>query len=173
MMDAEVSKNLEAQMQAKLEKEERITRQQEEETNISLIKSWDNTQAMIDADYEKKYFEKLRAEKIRKLVKGSEKEAEGSDKEVEGSEKSEEGSSERVTWKIKQEDAKRQRLEEENESADLKRCLEIVPEDDDDVAIEATPLSSKSQPLLITRSIKKGGKAISRSSEKMEILKII
>nr|GEW75853.1 uncharacterized mitochondrial protein AtMg00810-like [Tanacetum cinerariifolium] len=108
-----------------------------------------------------------------KLVKGSEKVAEGSDKEVEGSEKSEEGSSKRATWKIKQEDAKRQRLEEENESTDLKRCLEIVPEDDDDVAIEATPISSKSQPLLITRSTKKGGKAISRSSEKMEILKII
>nr|GEW33286.1 putative ribonuclease H-like domain-containing protein [Tanacetum cinerariifolium] len=34
--------------------------------------------------------------------------------------------------------------EEENESAKLKRCLEIIPEDDEDVTIEATPLSSKS-----------------------------
>nr|GEV25613.1 hypothetical protein [Tanacetum cinerariifolium] len=37
-------------------------------------------------------------------------------------------------------------LEKKNESAELKRCLEIIPEDDDDddVIIEATPLSSKS-----------------------------
>nr|GEV37534.1 hypothetical protein [Tanacetum cinerariifolium] len=32
----------------------------------------------------------------------------------------------------------------DDDTAELKRCLEIVPEDDDDVAIEATPLSSKS-----------------------------
>nr|GEZ14849.1 hypothetical protein [Tanacetum cinerariifolium] len=52
MMDAKVAKNLEAQMQAELEKEERLARLKEEETNIALIESWDNTQAMMDADYE-------------------------------------------------------------------------------------------------------------------------
>ncbi|GJY56080.1 putative ribonuclease H-like domain-containing protein, partial [Tanacetum coccineum] len=35
-----------------LEEEERLTRQKEEEANISLIESWDNTQAMMDADYQ-------------------------------------------------------------------------------------------------------------------------
>nr|GFC92625.1 hypothetical protein [Tanacetum cinerariifolium] len=52
MIDEEVAKNLEAEMQAELEKEERLARQKEEETNIALIKSWDNTQAMMDAYYE-------------------------------------------------------------------------------------------------------------------------
>nr|GEU95554.1 hypothetical protein [Tanacetum cinerariifolium] len=60
------------------------------------------------------------------------------------SKKAEEGSSKRARSSLEQEDAKRQRLEEENESKELKRCLEIVPEDDDDVIIKATPLSSKS-----------------------------
>nr|GEV44607.1 hypothetical protein [Tanacetum cinerariifolium] len=32
----------------------------------------------------------------------------------------------------------------DDDTEELKRCLEIVPEDDDDVAIEATPISSKS-----------------------------
>ncbi|GJW24648.1 hypothetical protein Tco_0038459 [Tanacetum coccineum] len=32
--------------------EERLTRQMEEEANIALIESWDNTQAMMDADYQ-------------------------------------------------------------------------------------------------------------------------
>nr|GEW44001.1 hypothetical protein [Tanacetum cinerariifolium] len=34
--------------------------------------------------------------------------------------------------------------ESDDDTAELKRCLEIVPEDDDDVAIKETPLSSKS-----------------------------
>nr|GEW71650.1 putative ribonuclease H-like domain-containing protein [Tanacetum cinerariifolium] len=52
MIDEEVARNLEAQMQAKLEEEKRLARQKEEETNIALIESWDNTQAMMDAYYE-------------------------------------------------------------------------------------------------------------------------
>ncbi|GKB59544.1 hypothetical protein Tco_0915730, partial [Tanacetum coccineum] len=31
---------------------ERLARQKEEEANIALIESWDNTQAMMDADFE-------------------------------------------------------------------------------------------------------------------------
>nr|GFA46330.1 hypothetical protein [Tanacetum cinerariifolium] len=52
MIDEEVARNLEAYMQAELEKEKRLVRQKEEEANIALIESWDNTQAMMDADYE-------------------------------------------------------------------------------------------------------------------------
>ncbi|GJU52621.1 hypothetical protein Tco_1226335, partial [Tanacetum coccineum] len=83
---------LEAQMQAEYEEEERIARQRKEEDNLI---SWDNTQAMMEADYElaqrlqaeehieltieerpelfvelmdkrKKHFVKLRAEEIRR-----------------------------------------------------------------------------------------------------------
>ncbi|GJT23532.1 hypothetical protein Tco_0893469 [Tanacetum coccineum] len=52
MYDQEVALNLQAQLQAELEEEERLTRQKEEESNIALIESWDNTQAMMDADYQ-------------------------------------------------------------------------------------------------------------------------
>ncbi|GJR01592.1 hypothetical protein Tco_0524576 [Tanacetum coccineum] len=41
-IDEEVARNLEAQLQA----------QNEEEANMALIESWDNTQAMIDADFQ-------------------------------------------------------------------------------------------------------------------------
>ncbi|GKA31488.1 hypothetical protein Tco_0717793 [Tanacetum coccineum] len=36
----------------KLIKEERLARQKEEEANIALLESWDNTQAMMEADFE-------------------------------------------------------------------------------------------------------------------------
>nr|GEU81504.1 hypothetical protein [Tanacetum cinerariifolium] len=58
--------------------------------------------------------------------------AKGSEKAVEGSEKAEKGSSKRVVSNLEQEDAKRQKIEEENESAELKRCMEVILEDDDD-----------------------------------------
>ncbi|GJV02385.1 hypothetical protein Tco_1335954 [Tanacetum coccineum] len=50
-IDEEVARNLKAQLQAELEEEERLSRQKEEEANIALIESWDNTQAMMDADF--------------------------------------------------------------------------------------------------------------------------
>nr|GEZ17073.1 putative reverse transcriptase domain-containing protein [Tanacetum cinerariifolium] len=72
-----------------------------------------------------------------------EEERHGSEKAAKGGAKVEEDSSKRAAGKLEQEDAKRQKIEEENEFAELKRCLEISP-DDDNVTIEATPLSSKS-----------------------------
>ncbi|GJY71166.1 hypothetical protein Tco_0474869 [Tanacetum coccineum] len=51
-LDEEMARNLKAHLQAKLIEEERLARQKEEEANIALIESWDNTQAMMDADFE-------------------------------------------------------------------------------------------------------------------------
>ncbi|GJY00419.1 hypothetical protein Tco_0357437 [Tanacetum coccineum] len=50
-IDEEVARNLKAQLQAELEEDERLSRQKEEEANIDLIESWDNTQAMMDDDF--------------------------------------------------------------------------------------------------------------------------
>nr|GEU54076.1 uncharacterized mitochondrial protein AtMg00810-like [Tanacetum cinerariifolium] len=157
-------------------------------TSKPKAKGIDNTQAMIDADYElaarlqeeegeeltikeksrlfvelmdkrKKYFARLRAKNIRKLVKGSEKAAEGSFK--------------RAGSNLEEEDAKKQMIEEENEYAELKRCLEIIPDDNNDVTIEATPLSSKSTTIVDYKIYKEERKSFSKSSEQMAILKII
>nr|GEY51900.1 hypothetical protein [Tanacetum cinerariifolium] len=65
--------------------------------------------------------------------------------------------SKRAGDEIEQESAKRQRLEKEDDTTELKRCLEIVPKDDDDVTIKATPLSSKS-PTIVDYKIYKEGK---------------
>nr|GEU56317.1 hypothetical protein [Tanacetum cinerariifolium] len=68
-----------------------------------------------------------------------------------------EGSSKRAGDELEQEDAKRQRIEEKNASTELKRCLEIVPDDEDDVTVESTPLSSK-YPTIIDYKIYKEGR---------------
>ncbi|GJT93069.1 hypothetical protein Tco_1081914 [Tanacetum coccineum] len=51
-LDEDLARNLQAQLEAKLIEEERLTRKKEEEANIALIESWDNTQPMMEADFE-------------------------------------------------------------------------------------------------------------------------
>ncbi|GJZ84429.1 hypothetical protein Tco_0649768, partial [Tanacetum coccineum] len=48
--DEELARQLEAEMQAEIEKEERIRRKKEEEANLALIELWENKQAMMEAD---------------------------------------------------------------------------------------------------------------------------
>ncbi|GKF29455.1 hypothetical protein Tco_0095797 [Tanacetum coccineum] len=52
MMDELMARDLAAQLQAEMEEEDRAARLKEEEDNIALIESWENTQAMMEADYE-------------------------------------------------------------------------------------------------------------------------
>nr|GEY12147.1 hypothetical protein [Tanacetum cinerariifolium] len=170
-----------------------------------MIDEEDNTQAMMDTDYElatrlqeeergeltikeksrlfvelmdkrKKHFARLRAEKIRskpptktqkwnqmctylknmKNYKHNQLKNK-SFKEIQMLFNNNMNSKRAAREKLEQEDAKRQWIEEENESAKLKRCLEIVPDDDDDVTIEATPLSSKS-PTIVDYKIYQDGR---------------
>ncbi|GJT81763.1 hypothetical protein Tco_1056105 [Tanacetum coccineum] len=68
-----------------------------------------------------------------------------------------ESSLKRAGEEPEQESSKKQKLEEEKESEELKKCLEIVPDDGDDVTIDATPLSTKS-PITVDYKIYKEGK---------------
>ncbi|GJR12355.1 hypothetical protein Tco_0795007 [Tanacetum coccineum] len=47
--DEELTQRLDAQLQAKMEKEDRLAKQREKEDNIV---SWDNAQAMMEVDYQ-------------------------------------------------------------------------------------------------------------------------
>nr|GEW16458.1 hypothetical protein [Tanacetum cinerariifolium] len=64
----------------------------------------------------------------------------------EGSKKDEvtEGNLKRTRDDLERERSKKQKMEDDKESTELKNCLEIVPDDKDDVTINAIPLSSKS-----------------------------
>ncbi|GJT54553.1 putative ribonuclease H-like domain-containing protein [Tanacetum coccineum] len=49
LVDEDIAQRLQEELQAELEEEERLARKKEEEDNLI---SWDNTQAMMEADYE-------------------------------------------------------------------------------------------------------------------------
>nr|GEW62362.1 hypothetical protein [Tanacetum cinerariifolium] len=118
-LDEEVARKLEAEMIAEIVEEERIAREKDEANKV-VIEEWDDVQATIDVDSfddMKKIFDKV-YKKMNTFV----------DMETENVEES----------------LKKTKTEGSSKRAELKRCLEIVSEDNDDVAIEATPLSSKS-----------------------------
>nr|GEV48051.1 hypothetical protein [Tanacetum cinerariifolium] len=54
-----------------------------------------------------------------------------------------ESSLKRAGDELDQERSKKQKVKDDKESEELKRCLEIIPDDGDDVNIDATPLSIK------------------------------
>nr|GEU61177.1 hypothetical protein [Tanacetum cinerariifolium] len=155
-LDEEVERKLEAEMKAKIEEEERIAREKDE-ANCAVIEEWDDVQATIDAYRQRKYFAAKRAEEIRNkpptkrvntFVDMNIENVEESIKKTQA--EVTEDSSKRAGQELEQESSKKQKLAEQeqakvadDDTAELKRCLEIVPEDDD-VAIKATPLSSKS-----------------------------
>nr|GEY40004.1 probable serine/threonine-protein kinase WNK9 [Tanacetum cinerariifolium] len=82
-----------------------------------------------------------------------------------------EGSSKRPGDELEQESSKRKRLEDDDDSAQLKKNLEIVPDDGDDVTVDATSLSSKSQTIVDYKIHKEWRKSYYQSSEQMVILK--
>nr|GEW83181.1 retrovirus-related Pol polyprotein from transposon TNT 1-94 [Tanacetum cinerariifolium] len=152
--DKEVAQRLQAQLQAELEKEERMARQKEVDANIA---EWDDVQAMIDADHE--LAERLQADEQRELtIKESFEEVqkdfdktmswinsfvpmdkevvEGSGKKAESSAK-EADSKKRAKKRLNEESVKRQKLEDDVEKEELRACLEIVQHDDSAVNIES------------------------------------
>ncbi|GJY64615.1 hypothetical protein Tco_0466075 [Tanacetum coccineum] len=67
----------------------------------------------------------------------------GSKDRVEGSETRAEGSSKRAGEDLQQESTKKQKMGDDKEKEELKKCFKIVPDDRDDVNIDVTPLSVK------------------------------
>nr|GEW06653.1 ribonuclease H-like domain-containing protein [Tanacetum cinerariifolium] len=69
-----------------------------------------------------------------------------------------EGSSKRAGDELEQKRSKKQKVEDDKESKERKKCLEIIPNDGDDVTIDATPLSSKSLTIVDYKIYKEGKK---------------
>ncbi|GJZ73807.1 hypothetical protein Tco_0637953 [Tanacetum coccineum] len=70
------------------------------------------------------------------VVKGSKDRADSSETRAEGSSK-------RAGEDLQQESTKKQNMDDDKDKEELKQCFEIIPDDGDDVTIDATPLSVK------------------------------
>ncbi|GKE11743.1 hypothetical protein Tco_1415294, partial [Tanacetum coccineum] len=159
-------------LQAEEDEEEKLARekaQKVEEANIA----WDDIQAKVEADYQKEenslqlkeqrkigtnHLLKLNKELFDKaikrvntfvdidteLVKESSKNAEA--------EITQESSSKRAREALEQEISKKQKVDDDKETKELKQCMEIISDDGDDVTIKVIPLSTKSPTISIVKS---------------------
>ncbi|GJZ18540.1 hypothetical protein Tco_0554663 [Tanacetum coccineum] len=103
---------------------------------------------------------KLQAKKEEKEMLAREKAQQIEEEEISKKAEAEiaqESSSKRAGEELEQESSKKKKMEEDKEFEELNQCLEIVPDDGDDVTIDATPLSIKS-PTIVDYKIYKEGK---------------
>ncbi|GJS17156.1 hypothetical protein Tco_0411628 [Tanacetum coccineum] len=177
-MDEEVARNLEAQLQAELEEEDAISRLKEEKANIALLESCDNTQAMMDADFQlaqqmqTKEQEQLSIEEKSKLfveLVGKEKEENTWKALLRTQEKRSKPPTKEMFDKemkrLESDNLKKQKIDEhveaekydDQEEAEMKKHIEIVK--DYEVAIDAIPLSTK-PPMIVKYKIVKEGKFV-------------
>ncbi|GJU79952.1 hypothetical protein Tco_1282317 [Tanacetum coccineum] len=132
----EMAKRLAEELDAELEEEERAARQREEESNLI---SWDNTQAMMEADYDQ--LKNKSFEEIQMLFDNDMKWIDSfvsmHSEVVEGSKSQAEGSKNRTRKELDEESVKRQKVEDDAEKAELELCLEIVLRDDEAINVES------------------------------------
>ncbi|GJV11014.1 hypothetical protein Tco_1352555 [Tanacetum coccineum] len=119
---------------AKRAKEKRICHQQELNKGVSSMK---RVNTFVDYRTE--------------LVEESSNKAEA--------EIAQERSSKRAGDKLEQENAKKQKVDEDKEIAELQSLIEVVLDDDEEVAIDAVPLATK-PPTIVDLKIHKEGKKI-------------
>ncbi|GJZ08053.1 putative ribonuclease H-like domain-containing protein [Tanacetum coccineum] len=119
-----VSSQQPSQVKAQDKGEVRLAREKAKKEKEDNIVAWDNVQAMIYVDYQ-----------MAQQMQAEEQEAEGSEIRVEGSSK-------RAGEELEQESSKQYKLEEDKETAELQRLIEVVP-DKEEVAIDAIPLATK------------------------------
>ncbi|GKD56783.1 hypothetical protein Tco_1290170 [Tanacetum coccineum] len=174
MLDEEATLKL----QAEFDEEERLAREKAEkvkEANIALIETWDDIQAKIDVDHQ--LAKRLQAQEQEELsieekgyklndlkLKEFDYIQETFDRFkrvnifedfrtelVEGKEK-------RAGTELIQETTKKQKMEDDKETAELKQCLEIIP-DEEEVTIDAIPLAVKSPSIVDWKIHKQGRKS--------------
>ncbi|GKB33329.1 hypothetical protein Tco_0872730 [Tanacetum coccineum] len=174
-------------LQAEFDKEERLAREKDE-ANAALTKEWNDIQAKIDVDYQlaqrlqaqeqekstnvenarlfcellkkrRKHLAAKRAEEKRNLDHQQSSKRSIIGGKFKESEVMIESSSKRAGEELEQESSKKKKLEEDKESEELKKCLEMVSDDGDDVTIDATPLSTKSLSIVDYKIYQEGKKS--------------
>nr|GEW22879.1 hypothetical protein [Tanacetum cinerariifolium] len=155
-------------LQDEIDEQDRLAKEKAQLIEDENLAS-DNVQAMIDIDYElaarlqEEEQGQLTVEENSRLFKAFDKtmswinsfvpmDSEGvKDKAV----LTQKSSSKRAGDELDQERSKKQKMEDNKESKELKRCLKIIPDDGDDVTIDAKPLSIKT-PIIDYKIYKEG-----------------
>ncbi|GJW82455.1 hypothetical protein Tco_0146430 [Tanacetum coccineum] len=178
-LDEQIARDIQAKLNAELLEEQKLARKQEEEANIALIESWENTQALMEADrllakrLQSKEREELIDEEKAKLfmelmekrrkhfaaLRAQEKRNRPPTKAQKRTQMSTYLKHMAMGSKVQESKEKKEEVEEEKESAEfdeveLKKLLVIKKVQD--IAIDAIPLATK-LPVIIDYKLHKEG----------------
>nr|GFA20862.1 hypothetical protein [Tanacetum cinerariifolium] len=159
-------------LQAKFDEEQRLARERahkEQEANIALIETLDDVQANIDADHQ--LAKRLQAKEQQELTNEEKATLVNTFEDfrtelVQGHEKGK-----RAREELIQKRAKKQKVEDNNETTKIKQLMKIIP-DKEEVAIDAISLDVKSPKIVDWKIYKKGKKSyyhIIRADEKTQM----
>ncbi|GJW44753.1 hypothetical protein Tco_0073552 [Tanacetum coccineum] len=133
-------------LQAEFDKEERLLRERAEkdkEANIALIEIWDDIQAMIDLKDGREKKQTIQQSSTRKDIVMFDRAFKRVNTFEDFRIELVEGKEKRAGTELIQENEKKQKVKDDKETAELKQCLEIIP-DEEEVTIDAIPLAVKS-----------------------------
>ncbi|GJT17877.1 putative ribonuclease H-like domain-containing protein [Tanacetum coccineum] len=150
-LDEEIASNLQAEFDEEviLAKEKA---EKEQEANVALTEEWDDIQATIKADHE--LAQRLQAQEQEKNM--FDKAFKKMNTFVDFRTDLVEGSSKRAGEELEHENVKKQKVDDDKETAELKSLMEVMP-DEEEVALAAIPLAVKS-PSIVDCKIHKEGK---------------
>ncbi|GKA99479.1 hypothetical protein Tco_0827473, partial [Tanacetum coccineum] len=126
------------------EEEEKLTKQREEDANIA---EWDNVQAMIDADYElavrlqaqEQEELTLKNKRFNEVQKAFDRTISMDSEVVKGGKEKDEDSVTRAGTELEQERIKKQKIDDDQEEAEMKKHMEIVV-DEEEIVVDAITL---------------------------------
>ncbi|GJV70361.1 hypothetical protein Tco_1490356 [Tanacetum coccineum] len=154
-----LDKEVALKLQDEFDEEERLAREKaekEKEANIALIEEWDDIQAKIDVDYQ--LAERLKAQEqeelsveekaklFQQLLEQRRKHFAAKRAEEKRNKPPKQAQQREIMCtylKNMEESSKKQKVYDDKETAELKQCIEIIP-DEEEVAIDAIPLAVKS-----------------------------
>ncbi|GKA72729.1 hypothetical protein Tco_0778945, partial [Tanacetum coccineum] len=133
------------------EEQARLAREKAEEVEEANI-SWDNMQAMIEAD--RLLVERLQAREVNMFVDKDTELVKKSSKKAKA-EMAQESSLKRAGDELEQEKEKKQKIDDDQEEAEMKKLIKVVL-DEEEVAIDAIPLATKPPSIVDWKIVKEG-----------------
>nr|GEU88081.1 putative ribonuclease H-like domain-containing protein [Tanacetum cinerariifolium] len=155
-VDYQLAKRLQAEEQQERKKEQTTNKSSTKKNNVYLPQEYGRKEAHR---FEEQVFGSIQKmfdrafKRVNTFVDYKTELVEESSKKAKA-EITQKGSLKRTRDEMAQERSKKQKVEDDKESKELKKCLEIIPNDGDDVTVDATPLSSKS-PIIVDYKIYK------------------
>ncbi|GJU76692.1 hypothetical protein Tco_1273762 [Tanacetum coccineum] len=146
LINEEIAQKLQARLNVELEEEEKLAKQREEDANISRRAEKKTTNQSL----KEKSNMYLSEEHDSKVVKGDKEKDEGSVT------RAEESSFKRAGTEIEQERIKKQKMNDDQEEAEMKKHIEIVI-NKEEITVDAIPLATK-PPIIVDWKIIKEGK---------------